>query len=166
MTILKDLRRNRTIMIECPGCGEAMRAADAELFDATKRLSGVAAETLCTLGEQLETERQLHKQNVEKAKARTFGAARVTNIGKTVEKIAPSLVGFPEAPSDCRSLFEPIDYLVFRGLRNGIIDSLGFVDIKSGRGRLSARQKSVRELLESGKISLYLAPLSQMKRSA
>ncbi len=99
---------------------------------------------------------------VEKTKARTQTAARVTSTSeRPSRKIAPSLEGFPER---CRSGLpqlarRTIDYIVFRGLHRGVIDSLKFVDIKSpGRARLNDHQRSIRTLVESAKISFYFTP--------
>ena len=52
----------------------------------------------------------------EKIKGKSEVGARSVNIGKIVERIAPSLKGFPFQCNDCRSLFQPIDYLVLEGL--------------------------------------------------
>ncbi len=87
-------------------------------------------------------------------------------IGKIVEKIAPSLPGFPVNSADCRSLFEPIDYIVFRGLSTaGHVEAIYFVDVKSGNARLNTTQKQIRQIVESGKVRLLLTvPTDQEKR--
>ncbi len=95
----------------------------------------------------------------EQSKKRTERAADSVTIGKVVERIAPSLPGFPLRSEDCRSLFEPIDYIVFRGLRSkGIVDAIEFVEVKSGKARLTPTQSGIRSLIERGKVSLYVAP--------
>ena len=90
-------------------------------------------------------------------------AAKAANIGKVVEKIAPSLAGFPALTEECRALFEPIDYVVFQGLRKGVVDSLQFVDVKSGNAKLTTRQKEIRDAVEDGKVRLVVRKLPGVK---
>ena len=86
-------------------------------------------------------------------------AAESVGIGKVVEKIAPSLPGFPVNSADCRSLFEPIDYVVFQGLsRFGKVEAIQFVDVKSGGARLNGIQQQVRHAVESGKVRMLIVP--------
>ena len=112
----------------------------------------------------LRQERAEFRQRVEKAKRRSEVAAKSVNIGKVVEKIAPSLPGFPVRSSDCRSLFEPIDYLVFRGLSvAGVVEAIDFVDVKSGAARLTQQQRAIRSLVAGDRVSLHVAkaPISE-----
>jgi predicted Holliday junction resolvase-like endonuclease len=158
MSFLEDLRRQRRLFIVCPNCEEEFPASHAQFFDATKPLPPHALERLRTMREQLQEQRSEFKKRVEKAWQRSEVAAKSVNIGKVVEKIAPSLRGFPARSEDCRSLFEPIDYLVFRGLAaKGLVEAIDFVDVKSGGARLTGQQSAIRSLVERGRVSLHLA---------
>jgi predicted Holliday junction resolvase-like endonuclease len=42
--------------------------------------------------------------------------AKAVNIGFILERIAPAFDHFPFEHNDCRSLFDPIDYVIFEGL--------------------------------------------------
>jgi len=131
----------------------------ATLFDAAaKELPKPALDYLYTQKAELADRRAELARKKLAAATRPRIAAEAVNIGKVVEKIAPSLPGFPVTSSDCRSLLEPIDYVVFRGLSaRGQIDSLIFVDVKSGRSRLSYTQSQVKSLVECGKVKLIIA---------
>jgi predicted Holliday junction resolvase-like endonuclease len=64
------------------------------------------------------------------------------------------LKGFKLDPNDCRSLFDPIDYVVFNGLsKTGKVDSIVFMDVKSGEARLSKKQKAIQNLVEASKVT-------------
>jgi predicted Holliday junction resolvase-like endonuclease len=79
--------------------------------------------------------------------------SETVNLGKIVEKIVPSFASFAHAPGDCRALFEPIDYLIFSGLSSrSRVDSLHFVDVKSGKARLSPGQRSIKTIVEAGAV--------------
>jgi predicted Holliday junction resolvase-like endonuclease len=155
MSVLEDLRGQRRLYAQCPNCQDEFRLADADLFDATKPLSGRALQRLDELRQGVREQREDFAKRKLRADQHTQVVAEAVNIGKVVEKIAPSLPGFPVSPGDCRSLLEPIDYLVFKGLAaTGKVDALIFVDVKSGNARLSKRQKTIRDLVECGKVSL------------
>jgi predicted Holliday junction resolvase-like endonuclease len=70
------------------------------------------------------------------------------NIGFILERIAPAMKAFEFDRNDCRSLFDPIDYIIFSGLTcHGKVDRLIFADIKTGNARLSAHhQRTPRKL--------------------
>lgn len=159
MSVLSDLKKQRGLFAGCPSCDAEFPLANAVLFDATReQLPRPAVEYLSRRREELIKLRSELRARKLAATMRPRIAAKAVNIGKVVEKIAPSLPGFPVTSSDCRSLLEPIDYVVFRGLSaKGRIDSLVFVDVKTGRGRLSGMQSQVKNLVECGKVKLIIA---------
>ena len=54
----------------------------------------------------------------------------------------PAFLTFPYKQNECRPLFEPIDYIIFKGLSaNGRVEVIKFVDMKTGDGRLSKGQR-------------------------
>ena len=80
--------------------------------------------------------------------------AKAVNIGFLLERIAPSMAGFAYDRNDCRSLFDPIDYLIFKGLNaHGSVDSIVFAEIKTGNARLNQHQKQAKDLVERGKVA-------------
>jgi predicted Holliday junction resolvase-like endonuclease len=149
----------------CPNCEGEFPLWKSQLFDATQRtLPQPALDYLKGVREEIaEMSKDLAARKLA-ATTRPRIAAEAINIGKVVEKIAPSLPGFPVVSSDCRSLLEPIDYIVFRGLSaHGRIDSLIFVEVKSGGGRLSNVQSQVKSLVECGKVKLIIAERPEAK---
>lgn len=68
-------------------------------------------------------------------------------VGKIGENLAPFLDGWPYDPNSFRFLGNPIDGIQFAD------DKIRFVEIKTGKARLSAGQKQVRELVRQGKVS-------------
>ena len=158
MSVLSDLKKQKGIFATCP-CGAEFRLADALLFDALQApIPRPAVEYLRLKQDELKDMRNELRARKRAAMTRPRISAKAVNIGKVVEKIAPSLPGFPVMSSDCRSLLEPIDYVVFRGLSaKRRIDSIIFVDVKTGRGRLSDMQSQVKNLVECGKVKLIIA---------
>ncbi len=164
MTILKDLASRRDLWARCPHCDDEFRLADAGLFDATEKLPERAVEKLEELKAGVVELRDDLARRMKAAKEKPKIAAKAANIGKVVEKIAPSLSGFPANPEDCRTLFEPIDYVVFQGLKKGAVEALFFVDVKSGNAKLTDRQKEIRRTVEDGKVSLEVHAMPEEER--
>jgi len=158
MSVLTEIQNQRRLFARYPKCNGEFRLADARLFDATRRLPTYALEYLAAMREQIKEGRADLARRHEKAKTRPRIAAESVNIGKVAEKIAPSLPGFPVRAAACRSLFEPIDYVVFRGLSTSRrIDAVVFVDVKSGNARLSEAQTQIRTAVERRRVSLQIA---------
>lgn len=82
--------------------------------------------------------------------------------GQVLEKLAPYLPDFPYDPSEARFLGTPIDYVVFRGYATGGIKEVVFLEVKSGKGRLTTRERSVRDSIMSKNVrwDLYTLPIS------
>ena len=93
------------------------------------------------------------------AKLTTLAAKQsvAVNIGKVVEEIAPGLSTFPYHRADCRSLLDPIDYVVFDGLaRDGKVTNMHFLDVKTGTARLNEHQKQVKDAIEKRRVEFAL----------
>lgn len=137
---------------ECPCCGEVMRLSDANLF----YLDDFTPKALDRYQQMLDAIKSRRKELNEQRKnipiRSQVGAASV-NIGFILERIAPSLKSFAFSHNDCRSLFDPIDYVIFDGLsRKGIVENIIFADIKTGKARLQQNQKEIRSVVENKKI--------------
>ena len=152
-SIIAEIKRNRRLMGTCPICNEDFRLADAALFALDDEPPERALAAIQAMRQRIE-ERKLELANARQRM--TEGAkktAQAVNLGKIIEKIAPSFPSFCYSPGDCRALFEPIDYLIFPGLvRRDRVDALIFVDVKSGRARLTNVQKSIKDRVEAGKV--------------
>ena len=135
------------------GCGGEFSLSDAFLFDGTQKFPPKAVEVQSKLQLGL-SERELELK--KKFKRATIGAqttAKAVNIGKMLEKILPTMKEFKWELSDCRFLGEPIDFITFHGLARGKLESIKFVEVKSGNAHLNQHQKAVKDAVEDKKIS-------------
>jgi len=142
---------------ECPCCSAEVPLKDAGLFyldDFTPRAKDLYKERQAEARaswKELKTARKFISKRSE------IGASAI-NIGKIVERFAPSMPNFPFDTNDCRSLFEPIDYVIFSGLdKKKYVDKIIFADIKTGNAALNSHQKEIRALVEKGEVgwSIY-----------
>ncbi|MGH2359186.1 MAG: Holliday junction resolvase-like protein [bacterium] len=137
---------------ECPTCDQPMRLRDAGLFylDA---FSPEAADRYRQLLEEVKERRKALNELRKNIPLRSQKGAEAVNIGFILERIAPSMKSFAFDHNDCRSLFDPIDYVIFDGLsRKGLVERIIFADIKTGKAKLQKNQKEIKELVERKKV--------------
>ena len=69
-------------------------------------------------------------------------------------------------PTECRFLGKPIDFIVFKGLDDKKIDEVVFVEVKSGKSKLSNVEKSLKEAIKNKKVKWeeYRIPEGLTKR--
>lgn len=72
--------------------------------------------------------------------------------GRVAEHLAPLLPDFPFAASDARFLGSPVDFVVFDGLGEGVCRRVVLVEVKTGAGRLSRRERLVRDAVREGRV--------------
>lgn len=138
---------------ECPCCGEEISLKQTGLFD-NENFSDKA---LTIYESQLALIKE-RKNELKKLRAigttRSETGAKSTNIGFILERLAPTMKHFRFNHNDCRSLFDPIDYVIFEGLAvTGRISKIFFVDIKTGAARLSRKQKEIKTIISERRIS-------------
>lgn len=129
----------------CPLCNQLIRVSEMELFYIPDRKDDV----LRTLRDK---ERELTEQ--EKAiRADAAKRSRAALLGSLMEQVGPLLPGFKHDLNDLRALWDPVDFVAFNGI--GVqrkVDSITFLDIKTGEARLSPVQKTIKDTVESGKV--------------
>jgi predicted Holliday junction resolvase-like endonuclease len=131
----------------------------ANLFDVTQPLPSKALTHLAGKRDALRQQRADLKKRKLQANTKPANGAMSSITGKVLEKIAPSLPGFPVSSADCRALFEPIDYVIFKGLAaKGKVDALIFVDVKSGNARLASDQREIRKLVRARNVTFKVTP--------
>jgi predicted Holliday junction resolvase-like endonuclease len=144
--------KNSQLYAECT-CGEEFKLSDAILFDGSKPFPTEAI----TIQETMKTEMQKREdeltEGIKNATKKAQATTKAVNIGKNLEKILPTMADFKWVVPDSRFLGDPIDLMTFNGLSQNNVDSISFVEVKSGNARLSTRQKSIRDAIEDHKVS-------------
>ena len=138
---------------ECPcGCGKEIKLKDAGLFYLSE-LTDDAKKAFKTMQENLKKQRlKLTRKKELKSKH-----TQSVNFGFISEKIVTAMNNFPFEHNDCRSLFKPIDYIIFEGLnKNGSVSKIIFTEIKSGNAYLNGHQKEIKSLVANKKVELKI----------
>ncbi len=72
--------------------------------------------------------------------------------GKVHEQLVPYLPEFGFNPKDARFLGSPVDLIVFDGLAAGDVRRIVFLEVKTGGASLTARERQVRDVVESREV--------------
>jgi len=149
--LIKDLRASN-LYAECPD-GDEFKLSEAVLFDGTRPFPQEALEIQLLLKTQLAEQENELKKRRKRATVTAAITTEAVNVGKNLEKILPTMSDFKWAVPDCKFLGDPIDLIVFKGLAFDKINSIGFVEVKSGNAKLNKHQKSIKDAIEDKKVS-------------
>lgn len=72
--------------------------------------------------------------------------------GQFSEQLSPFLPGFEHLPTECRFIGKPIDLLVFKGMDDKDINEVVFVEVKSGKSKLTSAEKKLKETIEKKRV--------------
>lgn len=86
------------------------------------------------------------------ARRSALSGARASLKGKISEQLAPLLGGFEWEAKDARFLGAPVDYVVFDGYSDGDDVEVVLVEVKTGRGKLTAGERRVRDAVRAGRV--------------
>ena len=158
--IIEQLFSIAGLRVECPLCSEEFPIRRAKVFSmydsyppsiqkAFRERLDSAKELDADLKERKKQLAEDKKRKPEKIKVAAIGA----NFGNIAEQIIPAFVTFPYKQNECRPLFRPIDYVIFKGLaRRRHVEAIKFVDVKTGNAQLSKEQRQIRDRIGEGKI--------------
>ncbi|MBX3722194.1 MAG: hypothetical protein KF713_10185 [Turneriella sp.] len=88
----------------------------------------------------------------EEDRRAALARSRAVIGGNFSEQLAPFFPDFPFDPTEARFVGKPVDFLVFRGLSSGRVDSVVFVEVKSGSSRLNRNESALREAIEARRV--------------
>ena len=89
-------------------------------------------------------QRDEYKSNLTKERGRNKSVE--VRTGFIMEKIAPFTEAFGENPRTAKFLGDPIDFICFNE------DEIVFVEVKTGKARLTTKQNRIKRLVEEGKV--------------
>jgi predicted Holliday junction resolvase-like endonuclease len=108
----------------------------------------------------VEVDRQLSK-TIREIRKKAIAKSRAGQLGKTLEKIAPVFSGFGHHPYDVRPMFDPVDFVVFDGYFRGEVTDITFVEFKTGQGRTTKIQDSIRNAVEKKRVGFEIRRLTK-----
>jgi predicted Holliday junction resolvase-like endonuclease len=127
---------------------------------------------IAVLNEQMdksakEYENRLEKwklENKEKISKDAIKRSLSTILGKVGEELTPLLM-FEKLgiePKDFRHIGTPIDYIAFKGLSNGKVEEIVFIEVKTANSpSLSDREKEVRKAVDEKRVRFVMINLKE-----
>ncbi|MBW9141728.1 MAG: endonuclease, partial [Candidatus Aramenus sp.] len=87
-----------------------------------------------------------------------------TLLGKIGEEFAPLLIAekYGVNPKDFRHLGTPVDFIAFKGLSDDSEPEVIFIEVKTGKGSLTDREKKIRDAIASKRVRYEVVNLNQM----
>ena len=147
-----DVLNNGQFHIECPSCDEEIKLSKVGLFH-LDNFTPESRDIYKRMREEQKERRASLKERKLNIPVKSEVGAKAINLGFLLERLAPTLAGFTFNKNDCRSMFDPIDYVIFEGLsEKQKVDKIVFVDIKSGGARLTKKQKKIKQVVEDKKV--------------
>jgi len=144
--------KNARLRTNCPNCNRPIELAKTKLFS-TANMPSEVIQLIEQKQVQIEEQIKGVQQETEAFVARQTFGARSVNRGLLVERIVPLLPGFRFDKGDCRSLFDPIDYIIFDGLnKTGRVKKIYFAEVKSGSATVSPKQSLIARRIAEKKV--------------
>ncbi len=78
-----------------------------------------------------------YREREKDARRESVNGSRATLRGQFLERLAPHFPDFPHDPTEIRFIGTPVDYVVFRGISNGNVEKVIFLEVKSGHAGLT-----------------------------
>jgi len=77
--------------------------------------------------------------------------------GMFSEQVAPFLPNFPSElkASEARFVGKPVDFLIFKGMDEGNISEVVFVEVKTGKSTLSTNERKLKEAIIAKNVRWY-----------
>lgn len=142
----------------CPSCQDMFRLSEVELFYIPDRKDDFLTE-LRRKEVELEDRVRLERQDAIKR-------SRATLMGNLFESVRPFLPEFNHHPGDLRGIWDPVDYISFNGLSlSRDVESITFLEVKSGKSGLSGVERSIKEAIERGKVTFETVNRSPLPKS-
>jgi predicted Holliday junction resolvase-like endonuclease len=137
---------------KCPSCTKIMDFEKVPLFT-TKDVPTEVATIIGYKKQQIKEQLAFASQKTEVIVSRQVSDARSVNRGLIVERMLPLLKGFRFDRNDCRSIFNPIDYIIFDGLhKTGKVKKIYFAEVKSGNSKVSPKQSLIAKRISEKKV--------------
>jgi predicted Holliday junction resolvase-like endonuclease len=92
------------------------------------------------------------RRREKEVRADTAKRQRAVVGGQVSEQLAPYFPDFPYSPSEARFIGKPVDFLVFVGMDEKSIEKVVFVEVKTGKSRLSTQERRLKEAIEAGRV--------------
>jgi predicted Holliday junction resolvase-like endonuclease len=79
---------------------------------------------------------------------------RLSMLGQEIEQLAPFANNFKYSPKDTIFIGNPFDLLVMDGLSQRDLRKIVFVEVKTGKAKLSKNEKMIADCIKEGRVTV------------
>ena len=147
LSVYNDIKKVYGI---CPCCGEIFRLSDATLFSKTpppKTQFDVLKDSQARLERSVERFGEQEDQIREDARSRGMKLAQ-----RRLRRIAPAFLSRQINPNDVKVIFDPVEYIAFRGLNAGSCTGIELIDRPPGDRRKERIHSSIESAVKRGNL--------------
>lgn len=101
---------------------------------------------------EFEEYKKQEAKRLDEARRRAVEQSRAVLGGKFAEQLTPYLPDFRYDPTEARFIGSPLDFVVFPGLAQGEPREVVFLEVKTGKSKLTPAERKLQKLIEAGKV--------------
>jgi predicted Holliday junction resolvase-like endonuclease len=148
MSVSTLIREQRHIFGVCPHCTTLFRLVDIQISynseyvpDWLDRIEKKQEELQGKMDDLESREREMRDKAINKATQR--------ELPKRLKKIIPSLIDSGFNPQDVKTLFHPVDFVVFDGMNARGVDRIVFLDHSDVDGNRRTQQQMIKGVIQT-----------------
>jgi predicted Holliday junction resolvase-like endonuclease len=158
MNILKFFQESKQILVICPCCGDVFRLSEGTLFT-KQRPEPSPFDRMDSAEQKFDRERIRFEEKAaalrEEAVALGQKAAQ-----KQLRAIAGPFVARQIDPQDVKVIFHPVEFIAFRGMSDGEVAQIAFIDRPAESKQRAILQESIASAISSGNYAWKLLRVS------
>ena len=132
----------------CPHCQAVFRLADAKVsYDTPYKVDWL--DELEDLQEKWDTKTDDLKEKEKFLRREAIERATRKHLPKLLSHMVPTFASSRLNPQDIKTIFHPIDFVIFDGLRQGKLDRILLMDRKSDNALQIGVQKAIEDTIKS-----------------
>jgi len=136
----------------CPCCDDVFRMSEVRIFSGKKPPKDWLSD-FKKRSQELEKRMREFEQEKKKISKKAIEQSASTRVGQLLEKFAHYIPQVEHNPVDMVPIFQPIDYISFDGWAdNKEVSEISFIEIKTGKSRLTDIQKSIRDAVDDKRV--------------
>jgi predicted Holliday junction resolvase-like endonuclease len=151
--VLWFLKEQRHLFVICPCCGEVIRLSDARLSYA-QEYADDWLDKIERKEKQLESSEEKINEKKKEWREKAVAKARKRILPQLLRGISPILSRLNIRPDDVRPILDPVDFIVFDGMRSvSGIKRIFLIDRASGDKRRRRVQESLKKTIQMDELN-------------
>jgi predicted Holliday junction resolvase-like endonuclease len=149
MNIVAFMQEQKRILGICPCCGELFRLSEATIFTKT-RPPRTPFDELEDEQRKADRAAERFEEKVQVLRGEALRRGQ-TEARKRLRSIAHAFIGREIDPQDVKVLYDPVEFIAFRGMTSGAVTSVVLIDRPAASKEHEVVQESVAKAVDKGR---------------